>query len=100
MRKPNERIVMSIQTAQIDESVIVQYSEKQAARLLGLSYKTLQKYRITGGGPKYVFVSARCIRYRLIDLLAWQESRLRTSTSDPGPDVSNPPSNSKARRVK
>ena len=87
---------MSIQTAQIDESVIVQYSEKQAARLLGLSYKTLQKYRITGGGPRYVHVSNRCVRYRLCDLKAWQESRLRTSTSDPGPAAQSTP----ARRRK
>jgi len=91
---------MSISNQKLSEADIIQYNEKQAARLLGLSSKTLQKLRIVGGGPRYVHVSKRCIRYRLIDLLAWQESRLRTSTSDPGPDVSNPPSNSKARRVK
>lgn len=98
MRKPNERIVMSIQTAQIDESVIVQYSEKQAAKLLNLSPKTLQKYRIIGGGPRFVHVSARCVRYRLVDLREWQESRLRESTSDPGPVAQSTPG--KARRVK
>mgnify|MGYP001201380199 CR=1 FL=1 len=89
---------MSIQTAQIDESVIVQYSEKKAAALLGLSPKTLQKYRIAGGGPKFVHVSGRCIRYRLCDLKTWQESLLRNSTSDPGPAEASAPR--RARRVK
>jgi len=89
---------MSIQTAQIDESVIIQYGEKKAAALLGLSPKTLQKYRIAGGGPKYVYVSKRCIRYRLCDLKAWQESRLRESTSDTGPAEASAPR--RARRIK
>lgn len=92
---------MKVQPQSIDEFTVIQYNEKQAAKLLGLSPKTLQKLRIVGGGPKYVFVSARCIRYRLMDLREWQESRLRTSTSDPGLEVNSSPSNgSKTRRVK
>ena len=82
----------------IDESGVIQYNEAQAARLLGLSRKTLQKYRLTGEGPRYVLVSARCIRYRLCDIKTWQESRLRESTSDPGPVAQSTPG--KARRVK
>jgi len=82
----------------IDESGVIQYNEAQAARLLGLSRKTLQKYRLTGEGPRYVLVSVRCIRYRLCDIKTWQESRLRESTSDPGPVAQSTPG--KARRVK
>lgn len=82
----------------IDESAVIQYSEAQAARLLGLAKKTLQKYRLTGEGPRYVRVSARCIRYRLIDLRTWQESKLVSSTSEPCPgDVSD---STPARRIK
>ena len=83
----------------LSEENIIQYSEKQAAKLLNLSPKTLQKYRIIGGGPRFIRVSARCVRYRIVDLRVWQESKLVSSTSEPCPgDVSNTPG--KARRVK
>ena len=56
--------------------------EKEAAQLLGFSCRTLQKWRGTGGGPKFVKVSARAIRYREEDLLGWITDRVRFSTSD------------------
>lgn len=59
--------------------------ENRAAEFLGLTPRTLQAFRQRGGGPKFCRVSARCIRYRRIDLNAWNDSRLRKSTSDPGP---------------
>ena len=58
--------------------------EKAAAAFLGLKDRTLQKFRQVGGGPRYIFLSSRCLRYRRIDLRAWAEARVRTSTSDPG----------------
>ncbi len=58
--------------------------EKAAATFLGLKDRTLQKFRQVGGGPGYIFLSSRCLRYRRIDLRAWAEARVRTSTSDPG----------------
>ena len=61
--------------------------EKAAAEHLGLKDRTLQKYRQVGGGPKYIVLSSRCIRYRRIDLRAWAEARMRKSTSDPGQEV-------------
>ena len=61
--------------------------ENRAAEFLGLTPRTLQAFRQKGGGPKFCRLSARCIRYRRHDLNAWNVSRLRTSTSDPGPDA-------------
>lgn len=58
--------------------------EKVAAEFCGLTDRTLQAYRQRGGGPKYVQVSVRCIRYRRINLREWAEARMRTGTSDPG----------------
>ena len=55
-----------------------------AAKFLGLAERTMQAYRQKGGGPKYVALSSRCLRYRRIWLLEWAETRLRISTSDPG----------------
>lgn len=62
-------------------------TEKQAARFLGFSARTLQSWRSRGGGPRYVSVSPRCVRYRPEDLRRWIEERVRTSTSDPGADA-------------
>lgn len=56
--------------------------EKLAAAFLGLSIKTLQKRRVTGDGPIYLKISARCVRYRRCDLIAWANSLARTSTSE------------------
>jgi predicted DNA-binding transcriptional regulator AlpA len=62
-------------------------TEKQAAHFLGFSSRTLQSWRFRGGGPLYVSVSPRCVRYRREDLRQWIEERLRTSTSDPGTEA-------------
>lgn len=61
--------------------------EKEAAEYLDLTDRTLQKYRQTGGGPKFCRLSARSIKYRRHDLRIWSEAKLRASTSDPGPDA-------------
>ena len=58
--------------------------ERAAGDFLGLAARTMQAIRQRGGGPKYISISARCIRYRRLDLRAWSEARLKTSTSDPG----------------
>lgn len=59
-------------------------TEKQAARILGLSIRTLQKWRMTGNGPKYIRCSARAIRYEHQHLTEFIEARVRQSTSDQG----------------
>ncbi len=55
--------------------------EKEAAAFLGYTVRALQNWRLRGGGPQFVKVSARSIRYRRRDIIAWVEARLRTSTS-------------------
>jgi predicted DNA-binding transcriptional regulator AlpA len=64
-------------------------TEKEAARFLGYSVRALQNWRLRGGGPPYVKVSSRSVRYRRGDLRDWAFARLRTSTSDSG---GSPPS--------
>ena len=51
-----------------------------AARLLGLSPKTLEAYRLRGSGPAYY--KAGRVRYRREDLLAWLEAHRRPRGSD------------------
>ncbi|MBI3247312.1 MAG: helix-turn-helix domain-containing protein [Deltaproteobacteria bacterium] len=57
-------------------------SEAQASELLGVTPRCLQAWRQRGGGPQFVRVSSRCVRYRRRDLIAWAQARLRSSTSE------------------
>jgi len=56
-------------------------NEQQAATFLGYTVRALQNWRVRGGGPKFIKVSARSIRYRRQDLIDWAESRLVGNTS-------------------
>lgn len=58
-------------------------STEQAAARCGLSPRTLEKVRITGGGPRFVKLG-RSVRYDVADLDAWIASNRRASTSDAG----------------
>ena len=57
-------------------------TENEAAGFLGYTIRALQGWRVKGGGPRFVKVSARSIRYRRRDLIAWAEARLRSHTSE------------------
>lgn len=59
-------------------------TENEAAERIGFTPRFLQERRFRGGGPKFVKVSARAIRYRPADLEEWAAERVLTSTSDPG----------------
>jgi len=52
----------------------------QAAFYLGLASCTLQKMRVTGGGPKYR-KHGRYVRYHIEDLDAWSAARVKEATS-------------------
>lgn len=66
----------------IPEDPLALMNEIQAAAFLGLTRRALQNFRLVGGGPKYVRISIRCIRYRKKDLVEWSNERIRTSTSE------------------
>lgn len=56
---------------------------KAAAAYLGVTSKTLERWRWKGGGPEYFKVGAR-VMYRGDLLDEWLETRRRRSTSDAG----------------
>ena len=56
--------------------------ENEAAAFMAYSVRALQGWRFKGGGPHYIRVSSRSIRYRRRELIEWAESRLRASTSE------------------
>ena len=57
-------------------------TEVEAAKFLSFAPRTLQNWRIRGGGPKFIRHRARTVRYRRKDLVAWLEERLVSSTSE------------------
>lgn len=72
------------QSGEAPISPAILMTEKEAAQVVGFSVRTLQAWRVRGAGPRFVKVSARCVRYRQRDLEEWVEERLRSSTSDRG----------------
>ena len=60
-----------------------------AALLLGLSARTLEKHRCFGTGPAYHKLGGRVV-YALDDLQTWADQGIRRSTSDPGHGVVHP----------
>ena len=56
-------------------------STVEAAAWLGLSPRTLDAYRVRGGGPAF-HRFGRIVRYRLADLERWAAERRTSSTSD------------------
>ena len=55
-------------------------TQSDAAKLLRLSERTLERLRLQGGGPLYV-KAGRAVRYRETDLEAWIAARVVSSTS-------------------
>jgi hypothetical protein len=55
----------------------------QAAKVLGITCKTLTNWRSLGIGPQFIQYDGRngAVRYRLADLVAWQEARRRNGPS-------------------
>jgi len=59
------------------------FNPREAAACLGLSTRTLERYRVSGDGPVFVKLGGK-VRYLREDLDAWVRSRRRKSTSDDG----------------
>ncbi len=56
----------------------------EAARYLGMSTSTLNKWRMFSTGPRYMKMG-RSVLYRKEDLDSWMESRVRENTSERPP---------------
>lgn len=54
---------------------------KDAAEYLNFTLSALAAWRCRGGGPKYLKVNGKDVRYRLTDLDIWIEERMTESTS-------------------
>jgi predicted site-specific integrase-resolvase len=57
--------------------------ETDAAQALGVSPRTLQKWRWNGKGPKFIRLNG-AVRYDTADIESFVSGARRSSTSDPG----------------
>lgn len=60
------------------------FTTPEAADRLKLSPRTLEKWRVTGKGPKFRKMGG-AVRYTSEDLRQWAERAVRSSTSDSAP---------------
>lgn len=57
------------------------YTQSEAADLLRVSPRTLERYRVAGTGPRFVKLGRRVL-YRASDLEAWAAANTFASTSE------------------
>jgi len=57
-------------------------NEKEAAPFLGVSVRTLQCWRVRGGGPRFIRISRRAVRYCPSDLAEWIAARRVSNTGE------------------
>lgn len=55
---------------------------KAAAAVLGVEPRTLEKWRRTGNGPRFVAYSTRCVRYQLAALEQFIAEREAANTAE------------------
>jgi predicted site-specific integrase-resolvase len=67
----------------VKDSTVVVMSEATAAETLGLSARTLERWRVEGRGPAFIKLG-KSVRYRPVDLAEFIERQRRTSTSEVG----------------
>lgn len=72
------------QTAEATSSPAVSafLTQGEAAHYLRVSPRTLEDWRLKGGGPAFVKMSRRCVRYRRESLDAFAVAREVTSTTE------------------
>lgn len=55
---------------------------EEAGEIFGIAPQTLAHWRVRGTGPRYLTLSARCVRYRVSDIEEWLGSRTKESTAE------------------
>ena len=71
----------AVQKLEVFEVLPVLHDEKEAARRLNLSPRTLQAWRLRGGGPQFRKIGRR-VMYAEPDLAAFVDAGTRAHTSE------------------
>lgn len=70
--------------------------EKAAAQMLGVSARTLQRWRTTGGGPVFARVGPRLVRYQRSDIETFAAQGCADSLADERGRAAQPPRTAEA----
>ena len=86
MRAKNAKIPSDstqIKSKKLSQSVELYklHTEGEAAKFCGTTSRTMQHWRQKGDGPTYIKIG-RSVRYRLCDLIAFAEKRIRHEKSE------------------
>lgn len=57
-------------------------SESDLAKRWGITTRTLRKWRADGSGPKWIVIGRNTIRYRMIDVLAYEEANIQQQQTE------------------
>jgi hypothetical protein len=76
-----QRTVSTMLATSITADLDAALNENQAAEFLGVSVRTLQAWRVRGGGPRFCKIG-RSVRYQRRVLVAFQESHTVGSTTE------------------
>lgn len=66
--------------ADAQTSVPALLTPARTAELLGVGVKTLERWRSTGDGPRFVKLSPGTVRYRAVDLNQFVAGRIKANT--------------------
>ena len=74
-----DSVIPSVVTMELAQVLL---QERNLAARLQLSVKCIQMWRLSGKGPPYLKLGkGGAVRYRLMDVMAWEQACLLTSTS-------------------
>jgi hypothetical protein len=76
-----QRKANTMQSTSIAADLDAALNENQAAEFLGVSVRTLQAWRVRGGGPAYCKIG-RAVRYQRRILVTFQQEHTVSSTTE------------------
>jgi hypothetical protein len=80
-RTPTARKPAAAPAPDLAESLI---TPGDLARFAKVSPRTVERWRLRGGGPAFVLIARNVVRYEVAAVRAWLAARSRSSTSDGG----------------
>jgi len=58
-------------------------SEKEVSKIMGLTVRTLQTWRVKSKGPKFMKYGGRLVRYKIKDITNWMSSQAKAQPKAP-----------------
>ena len=79
-QKQSETLPLQRQSSDNEQLKDFLITTKEAARYLGITPRYLEARRLRGGGPPFVKLGSKAVRYRISDVTKWVEASTRAAT--------------------